>query len=80
MIYCPKYWIIEKVQKRSNNKKMKKDIESDYIINRKRFINESFIAEEIKSLQRSLALLRQDLPQMVNDELIKFYRARQERR
>lgn len=58
---------------------MKKDIESNYIINRKRFINESFIAEEIKSLQRSLALLRQDLPQMVNDELIKFYRARQER-
>ena len=52
-------------------KKEKKEIESDSNI-KKRLINHSFIAEEIKSLQRSVALLRQDLPKMINDEFIKF--------
>jgi hypothetical protein len=58
---------------------MKKDIEYNNIIYSKKLINDSFIVEEIKSLQRSLALLRQDLPKMLNDELIKFYSLRQEK-
>jgi hypothetical protein len=48
------------------------DPESNYITDNK-LINNSFFTnyeEELKAIQRSIALLRQDLPKIVHDELI----------
>jgi hypothetical protein len=44
-----------------------------------KLINNSFFTnyeEELKALQRSIALLRQDLPKIVHDELIKLLNER----
>ena len=37
-----------------------------------KLINYSFLEEELKSIQRSIALLRQDIPHIIHDELIRF--------
>ena len=50
------------------------DPESNYNTDNK-LINNSFFTnyeEELKAIQRSIALLRQDLPKIVRDELIKI--------
>ncbi|HET8856724.1 MAG TPA: hypothetical protein VFM28_04270 [Nitrososphaeraceae archaeon] len=67
------------------NKKEKKyfDPQSINSSSTNKLINSSFFTyyeEELKAIQRSIALLRQDLPKIINDELIKFPNNRQERR
>jgi hypothetical protein len=54
------------------------DPESNYNTDNK-LINNSFFTnyeEELKAIQRSIALLRQDLPKIVHDELIKLLNER----
>jgi hypothetical protein len=67
------------------NKKEKKyfDPQSINSSSTNKLINSSFFTyyeEELKAIQRSIALLRQDLPKIINDELIKFPNNRPERR
>jgi hypothetical protein len=67
------------------NKKEKKyfDPQSINSSSTNKSINSSlftYYEEELKAIQRSIALLRQDLPKIINDELIKFPNNRQERR
>lgn len=68
------------------NKKEKNNLvpESNNNSNTNKLINSSFFPhyeeEELKSIQRSIALLKQDLPKIINDELIKFLNNRQGRR
>jgi hypothetical protein len=52
-------------------KKEKNYLDSN-INNQSNYINTSTISEELKAIQRSIALLRQDLRKIVNEELIKF--------
>jgi hypothetical protein len=55
-------------------KKKYLDLESDYNTDNN-LINNSFFRnyeEELKAVQRSIVLLRQDLPKIVGDELIKI--------
>ena len=59
-----------------NKEKNNLDPESN-ISSTNKLINSSFnVNEELKSIQRSIALLRHDLPKIINEELIKFYNHR----
>lgn len=48
------------------------DLYSNQDINYKEQTHNIIIREEIKSIQKSIALLRQDLPKIVHDELNRF--------
>ena len=64
-----------------NKEKNYLDPESN-IISTNKLINKSFSThheEGLKAIQRSIAMLRQDLPKIINDELIKLLAERQQR-
>jgi hypothetical protein len=52
------------------NKKVKKIFDPN-INNQSNYINNSSIGEELKIIQRSIALLRQDLPNIIHDALVR---------
>src|SRR5215203_3257153 len=59
----------------------KKIIDHDSNITYSKLINKSFFTsndEELKAIQRSIALLRQDLRKIMNEELIKFLNHKQQ--